>query len=136
MSVHYDRDADILHLTTERASETGASLLDDPGVVLDLATADGHEIVGLLLMGASAYIPLGQGYDRTTDTLLLGRNSGPSLVTTETGDFVGYWRRDQDDPDGIMDPVGVALRRASRHIAEAAPPLVDAGLPVTGESEG
>lgn len=136
MSAHYDREADILHLTTERVSETGASLLDDPGIVLDLATADGHEIVGVLLMGASTYIPLGQGYTRETDTLLLGRKVDPNLLITETGDFVGYWHNDPGDLDGVMDPVGVEIRHASKLIAQAVAPSIDVQQPVPGEAEG
>ena len=124
MRVHYDRDVDILHLTMGRM-KTSASLLDDPGVVVHLAAANGHEVVGLVLMGASVYIPLGQGYDRLRDTLLLGRKTDPNLVITETGDFIGYWHNDPDDLDGIMDPVGVELRHASKHIAQAMAPLLD-----------
>ena len=73
MRVIYDREANVLRIITDTPAATAASLLDDPGVAVELATDDGHDIVGLILMGASAYIPLGKSYDAASDTLLLGR---------------------------------------------------------------
>ena len=125
MRAHYDKEVDVLRLTAGAPAETTASLLDDPGIAVNLATTNGHEVVGLILMGASGYIPLGQGYDRVTDTLLLGRKTDPNLMITKTGDFIGYWHNDPDDFDGVMDPVGMELRHASKHIAQAMAPLLD-----------
>ena len=66
MRVSYDRQANVLRVTTDTPAATAASLLDDPGVAVELATADGHDIVGLIVMGASAYIPFGKTYNSET----------------------------------------------------------------------
>ena len=117
MKANYDVEADVLSLTTGVPPATSASLLDDPDVVVDLAESDGHDIVGLVVMWASAYLPLKKGYDSETDTLLIGvKNDSPSLIT-ENDDFVGYWQADEDEPDSFMDPVGVMIRNASKHLA-------------------
>ena len=118
MKANYDVEADVLSLTTGIEPATSASLLDDPDIVVDLAEADGHDIVGLAVMWASAYLTLKKGYDPETDTLLLGtKNAQPHLVT-EHGDFIGYWQVDEDEPDSFMDPVGVLIRNASKHLAQ------------------
>ncbi len=118
MKANYDVEADVLSLTTGIQPATSASLLDDPDIVVDLAEADGHDIVGLSVMWASAYLSLKKGYDSETDTLLLGtKNASPDLIT-EHDDFVGYWRVDEDEPDSFMDPVGVLIRNASKHLAQ------------------
>ena len=59
MRVSYDRDSNVLHLTDGAPAATGASLLDDPGIVIELATGAAHDSVGLIVIGASAYLPLG-----------------------------------------------------------------------------
>ena len=69
MKASYDVEADVLSLTTGIEPATSASLLDDPDIIVDLAEADGHDIVGLAVMWASAYLPLKKGYDPETDTL-------------------------------------------------------------------
>ena len=120
MRVSYDREANVLHLTDGAPAATGASLLDDPGIVIELATGEGHDIVGLIVIGASAYLPLGDnGYDAKTDTLVLGAKTDDPALITENGDFVGYWQVDELAPEGFRDPVGVAIRRASTHLAAA-----------------
>ena len=116
MRVEYDEEANVLTLTSGKRSATSASLLDDPGIVVDLTESDGHDIVGVLVMGASAYIPLNRGYDPDTDTLLLGKKANSPDLITETGDFVGYWQAHDGEPSGFMDPVGVLIRDASRHL--------------------
>ena len=118
MKASYDTKADVLSLTTGIQPATSASLLDDPDIVVDLAEADGHNIVGLMIMWASAYVPLNKGYDPDTDTLLLGTKTAPHHLISENDDFIGYWQVDDDEPDGFMDPVGVLLRNASRHLAQ------------------
>ena len=122
MRVIYDREANVLRIITDTPAATAASLLDDPGVAVELATDDGHDIVGLILMGASAYIPPGESYDAASDTLLLGRKTTTSGMITENGDFVGYWQPYEDEPDAFMDPVGVLLRNASKHLAAVSGP--------------
>ena len=118
MKANYDVEADVLSLTTGIEPATSASLLDDPDIVVDLADADGHDIVGLAIMWASAYLPLKKGYDPERDTLLLGIKNAPPHTVTEHGDFIGYWQVDEDEPDGFMDPVGVLIRNASKHLAQ------------------
>ena len=52
-----------------------------------------------------------------TDTLTVGATTDDPTLVTENGDLIGYWERDVDDPNGIADPIGFALRRASEHLA-------------------
>ena len=88
-------------------------------IVVDLATEDSCDIVGLDVMWASAYLPLGKkGYDPESDTLLMGRATSESELITKNGDIIGYWQMDNDNPDGIPNPIGVAIKRASVHLAE------------------
>ena len=115
MLVSYDLQANVLRVTTDTPAATAASLLDDPGIAVELATADGHDIVGLIVMGASAYIPFGKAYNVETDTLFIGRKTGDPKLTTENGDIIGYWEVDEDDPDGFRDPIGIAIKHASKH---------------------
>ena len=115
MRAHYDSEFNVLTLRTDAAAATEASLLDDAGIVLELADQDGYDIVGLMVMGAPAYVA--QGYDAKEDVLRLGRTTTPELVVRENGDFIGYWQADAGDPDGVMLPVGVAVRNASKHLA-------------------
>ena len=117
MKADYDIDEGILSLDTGMRSATSASLLDNPGIVVDLADADGHDIVGVTVMGADAYLPLKRGYDPDTDILHLGRKADSPDLITETGDFVGYWQVYEGEPDGFRDPIGVAIRNASKHLA-------------------
>ena len=118
MRVRYDHKEDILRLITETPDATSASLLDDPGIAVELATEDGHEIVGVTVLGMSAYLPLGnRGYDAETDTLTMGRTAADPELITRNGDLVGYWQVDKCDADGFRDPIGVAIKRASVHLA-------------------
>ena len=117
MLVSYDQQANVLRVTTDTPAATAASLLYDPWIAVELATADGHDIVGIIIMGASAYIPFGKAYSAETDTLLLGRKTDDPKRTTESGDIVGYWEVDEDDPDGFRDPIGIAIKQASKHFA-------------------
>ena len=120
MRVDYDRDANVLHVTTETPAATAASLLDEPSVAVELAAEDGHDIVGIIVMGASAYLPLPKDckeYCVETDTLFIGEKAIDPNLVTRNGDIVGYWRKDEDDPDGFRDPIGVAIERASRHLS-------------------
>ena len=120
MRVNYDRESNVLHLADETPAATGASLLGDPGIVLELATSDGHDVVGIIVVGASAYLPLGKrGYDAKTDILLLGSTTDNPALITESGDFVGYWQVDELELEGFKDPVGVAIRNASTHLTSS-----------------
>ena len=115
MRVHYDDDADVLHITMGKRSVDAASLLDDPNVVVKLATLDGHDIVGLIIIWASSYVR--SGHDAETDTLLIGETVCDPELITENGDMIAYWQVDEEDPDGFRDPIGVAIKQASVHLA-------------------
>ena len=115
ITVTYDKKVDVLRVTSDQVGKTSAGLLRGPDAAVDLATEDGYDVVGLEVIGASALFPHGRGYDAKTDTLTIGETSADPQLTTENGDFVGYW--EAADPGEIRDPIGVALRHASRHLA-------------------
>ncbi len=80
MKVDYDVEVDVLSWNTGMRPATSAALLDDTNIVVDLAEADGHNIVGLAVMGASKYLPMRKRYAPETDTLLQGKkNTRPYL---------------------------------------------------------
>ncbi len=111
----YDPEVDALSLRTGELEATSTSLDDDPDVVLSLAH-DGSRVVGVEVLGASAYLPLGKRcYDMEADTLTFGVTLSDAAFTKEDGDLVTYWREFQGEP--ILYPVGVTLRRASTHLA-------------------
>ena len=118
--VHYDNEIDALRVATDRYGVSSASLLYNSDIVVDLATEDGHDIVGLGVLCASLYLPLGKkGYDADTDMLLMGDSTSAPALITENRDFIGYWQVDEAAPDGFRYPIGVAIKRASVHLAEA-----------------
>ncbi len=124
MRIIYDHEVNVLRVITETPDAVSASLLDDPGIAIDLATEEGHEIVGITVMGASAYIPLGnRGYDAKTDTLTMGQTTDDPDLITENGDLIAYWQVDEEHPEGFRDPIGVAVRRASVHLAKVSAEL-------------
>ena len=124
MRVRYDPEVDALRVTTETPEAVCESLWDPEhhDVVVDLAAEDGLDIVGLDVMWASIYLPLGKrGYDAKTDTLLMGRATTEPELISENGDIIGYWERDKDEPDGCLNPIGVAINRASVHLGRVVP---------------
>ncbi len=126
MRVSYDQEVDALRITTGTPEAISESLWDDEhhDIVVDLAAEDSCDIVGLDVMWASAYLPLGKkGYDAESDTLLMGRTTSEPELITKNGDLVGYWQVDEDNPDGILNPIGVAIKRASVHLAKASEKL-------------
>lgn len=90
-----------------------------PGVVVFVGTEDGHDVVGIEIMGGSAYLPLGKkGYDARTDTLVLGEKCAKPALITKNDDFVAYWQVDEEFPEvGFLEPIGVEIRNVSAHIA-------------------
>ena len=71
--VHYDSEVDALRIATNSGGATSSSLWYNSEIVVDLATEDGQDIVGLGVLCASVYLPLGKrGYDAESDTLLMG----------------------------------------------------------------
>lgn len=121
MRVRYDPEVDALRITTDTPGVVSASLWDPEydSVAVDLATDDGCEIVGLDVIWASTYLPLGKnGYDADTDTLTMGKTTTDPELITENGDLIGYWHADRHEPGGYRDPIGVAIKRASVHLAK------------------
>lgn len=98
-------------------SRTDAALLDNPGIVLLTGTDGGCDIVGAVIMAASYNLSLRHGYDAKSDLLLLGKDTDDPALITNNGDFVGYWKLDEDDPNGFWEPIGVAIKQASKHLA-------------------
>ena len=128
MRVRYDQEVDILSVMMDTPEAICASLLDGPDIAVSLATEDGHDIVGLEVLGASAFIPLGKlGYDAETDILTMGRTTHDPELITKNGDIIGYWQVDEEDPDGFRDPIGVAIKRVSVHLETVSAELV--GVP-------
>ena len=122
MRVRYDQEVDALRITTGTPEAISESLWDAEhhDIVVDLATEDSCDIVGLDVMWASAYLPLGKkGYDPESDTLLMGRATSESELITKNGDIIGYWQVDGDNPDRSPNPIGATIKRASIHLAEA-----------------
>ena len=117
MELDYNSLDDVLHLGPEGQVEDGSMLLDNPGIVLLTGADGGCDIVGAVIMAASYHLSLRHGYDAKSDTLLLGQATDDPALITKNGDFVGYWKPDADDPDGFWEPIGVAIKRASKHLA-------------------
>ena len=116
----YDRNVDVLRLFTGEPESTSSSLVGREEVVIDLADDNSRHVVGLMLMGASSYLPLGErGYDADADTLTLGVATVDPSNITENDDIVTYWQLSHYATDSCMEPVGVTIRQASKHLANA-----------------
>lgn len=119
LKVHYDSECDALGLHSDRLSRISAELETVPGVVLDLANDDdlSCQVVGLEVLGMSAYVPLGKlGYCEETDTLTFGAEIETAIEIVENEDLAAHWRPD-DSLDDFMVPVAFDLRNASKHLA-------------------
>ena len=136
LRVSYDQEVDILYLRTGQDAPDGTTL-EDPalfGVAALMGTADGYDIVGLIIPAAAGalsrwFVP-GQGeppgpvvdsplsrYDPDTDTLTLGFTAtDPELITQDNPYLVGYWQRDPEDAD-YFPLIGVSILNASKHLA-------------------
>ena len=127
MRVDYDDEFDILRVDAARRA-ISYPLLHDDDVVVHLAAEDGKQIVGVEIWAALRYLPLGKdGYDANTDTLTMGRTTSNLKFIAECGDFTGYWEPDVNYPDEHPEAIGVALKRASVHLAEVSARI--AGVP-------
>ena len=118
MRVSYDETDDVLRLTTGQRVATCAGLLsatDD--VALELATEYGHDVIGIVALGASGYLSPWKGYDADRDILTIGKTTDDPQLITENGDFIAYWQPRDIELDGPRDPIGVAIRQASKHLA-------------------
>ena len=115
----YDPEVDAFDIRTETPEADCASIDCESLIVVSVATLDGHDVVGLEVIGMGVYLPLGKkGYDAESDILLLGNMPDDPDLVTENSDFITYWQKFEDDPDGFCDAKGVAIRNASIHISK------------------
>lgn len=119
MQATYDIEGNVLRVWSGEPIRDTASLLRGPDAAVHLGTQEGHDVVGFLVIGASSYLRFSSGYDADSDTLTIGETTDDPELVSENGDLVGYWEVDVQEPDGFRDPVGVAIRRASEHLAPA-----------------
>ena len=118
LDVSLDREFGILWLYSEQRSGASAALGTDPNIVALLPNDESRRVIGLLIHGIGAYLPLGKlDYCAETDTLTFGCEIETATETEKNGDFTGYWRPFGDDSDGDMDAIAVRLRNASKHLA-------------------
>ena len=121
MRVSHDThpQVDLLYFSTGTPDVGGSDMFTAPGVVVFVGTEDGHDVVGIEIIGGSAYLPLGKkGYDARTDTLMLGEKCAKPDLITKNDDFVAYWQVDEEFPEvGFLEPIGVEIRNVSSHIA-------------------
>ena len=114
----YDEEVDVLRLLTGENRATSASLVDPPDVVVDLPTSDGHHVVGIMVMGVSAYLPLGKRwYDAGTDTLTLGTGVDAPVASWKMATSWPTGKKYEDEPGVVVGPVGVAVNNASTHLS-------------------
>ena len=118
MRAAYDKEADVLRVNIEQAIADTATLVYGPDLAVDVATEDGHDVVGFILSGATAYLPLDRGYDAEQDVLTIGDSTDDPGFVTENGDLMAYWQVSDTDPTGPFDPIGLAVRRASVHLRD------------------
>ena len=116
----HDRGANVLRMGTGEPVADTAGVVSLHDLALDMATEDGHDVIGFTLTGASHYLPLGAGagYDVRHDILTIGDTTDDPDLVTQNGDFIGYWAVSRANPNGFRDPIGVAVRRASTHLGD------------------
>ena len=132
MRVSYDKEHDILALSTGQPQLDGASLYDYVGAAVLFGTDGGQDIVGVETMAASYWF--GKGYDSETDTWVLGDTTEDTKMITEDGDFIGYWKSDEVDAAEVPDVIGVAIRNVSKHLGVVKRSLETASLLQPSES--
>ena len=116
MRVHYDEEADVLVISTGEHYVDTFTLRNDDHVAIDVSS-NGQDVVGFLVMGASRFLSLKRGYDPKRDVLTIGETTDAPAMVSKNGDFVGYWRPDEYHPDEFLEPIGVAVHQASKHLA-------------------
>ena len=114
MRVSYDKENDILAISTGQVQHDGASLYDYVGIAVLFGTDGGCDIIGVEVMSASYW--LSKGYDEDEDTWLLGDKIDNLGMITTDGDFVGYWQPHEYAPDEVPDPIGVEIKHLSKHV--------------------
>ncbi len=135
MQVSYDKENDVLAISTGQIQHDGASLYDHVGVAVLFGTDGGQDIIGVEAMSASYWFC--KGYDEDEDTWLLGNKTDNLGMITTDGDFVGYWQPYEHSPDEVPDPIGVEIKHLSKHVpARIRKALRDAYRARRGEFEG
>ena len=114
MQVSYDKENDVLALSTGHTQHDGASLYDHVGVAVLFGTDGGQDIIGVEAMSASYWFC--KSYDEDEDTWLLGNKTDNLGMITTDGDFVGYWQPYEYAPDEVPDPIGVEIKHLSKHV--------------------
>ena len=117
MKITYDAEEDIIRVWSGKKVACASSLQSDFGTAVYMGDPDGHDVMGFEILGATAYLPLGPGYDANSDTLVIGETTDDPDLVTENGDFIGYWEMVVLERDEFRAPIGVALRRASVHLS-------------------
>ena len=120
LRVTYDEEVDVLCiLTGERRGISATMPSPGPYIVVDLSKEGGYHVVGVEVIGASTYLPLGKcGYDAESDTLVMGTVVDDPDLVTRNGDITTYWQPDEYDPNYyFMEPVCVAITEASKHLS-------------------
>ncbi len=115
MRVFYDSKTDVLGLRTGEHEELCASPIDCYDFVVCLSEEFGNQTVGVDIVGALVYLPLGKrGCDSATDSLCLDCTPVEAFVTSK-GDITGYWKVNEGGPEGFLDPVGLVIRIPLEH---------------------
>ena len=126
LKVHYDREADIVTVRTGRTPSAGSSLEDTMHVVVETGCKGDHDVVGIIVIGASSYLaphfvpyqrkhPLSH-YDKESDTLFLGTVTSDPAMISQAGEYLtAYWELDELD-ENDFNIIGVAFRNAAKHL--------------------
>ena len=122
LRLSYDLNDRIFSLSSADRSGDCATVLSEPGVVVDFPEPHGMKPVGLEVFGFSPSLPLGrEGYSVETDTLCYGDMTSATVVE-ENKDLVAYFGPIWDVPDYLY-LLGVELRNATKHLAPLIPQL-------------
>ena len=92
-------------------------LADDVTVYVELNEGD-RSVLGIIVQHGGPYLTMQKGYDADADTLTIGRTTDDPELTSENDVFIGYWQVDESDVDGALEPIGVTLRNASKHLGK------------------
>ena len=112
LEIQHDPEVDALRLYAGVQRTSSSSLVGTEEVIVDFDDEEARHVIGLEVIGAAAYLPLGKrGYDAKSDTLTLGTVVDDPASISVNGDLVTYWR---ETPD--VDPIGVTIRQASKHL--------------------
>ena len=111
---YYDDDA--LDIIASRGGDGGCTLEGAFDIIFTFEGWGSENVTGLLLLHASAFLPLdpARGYDPDTDTLTFGKRPEAGYRVVDNGDFVSY-RHLYDD--GGEEIAAFDLRQASKHLA-------------------